>query len=470
MAIMKETKTLTFGDTQYVVVDAEAREKIAGLEYKLESGQFFNQRGTGILNITTSPSSYTTVTPDGGTPTYRILLSTVLTQASVDKVLAGDILMYSTYLYPIYYIDDSYVYTRSRTSIRGYDGDDGDDGERGTGILKVTTAPSRDDSYIGGTVYEMSASTVKSQAGVSEVLVGDIVLYDSRLYPVTYVDSSMIYMESGYISIKGATGSKGATGAKGDPFTYDDFTDEQLKALKGADGKDGKDYILTETDKQEIAEQAAQLVEVPEVNLDGYATEEFVKNKITEAELGGEDVDLSGYAQKSEIPTKVSQLENDKGYLTEHQDISGKLNASELPAAINTALSQAKASGEFDGKNGQDGQDGYTPQKNVDYFDGKDGKDGSNGKDGTSATHSWNGTTLTITSASGTSSANLKGDKGDTGSKGDKGDTGSKGDKGDKGDAGKTPVKGTDYFTESDKQEMVSAVLAALPTAEGASF
>lgn len=32
MAIMKEAKTLTFGDTQYVVVDAEAREKIAELE------------------------------------------------------------------------------------------------------------------------------------------------------------------------------------------------------------------------------------------------------------------------------------------------------------------------------------------------------------------------------------------------------------------------------------------------------
>ena len=49
------------------------------------------------------------------------------------------------------------------------------------------------------------------------------------------------------------------------------------------------------------------LTEVPS----GYATEEFVNNKIAEAELGGEEVDLSGYAQKSELPTKVSQLEND---------------------------------------------------------------------------------------------------------------------------------------------------------------
>jgi hypothetical protein len=161
-------------------------------------------------------------------------------------------------------------------------------------------------------------------------------------------------------------------------------------------------------------------------DLTGYATEEYVRNKIAEAELGGEEVDLSGYAQKSELPTKVSQLENDKGYLTEHQDISGKLDASALPTAINTALAQAKASGEFDGK------------------------DGSNGKDGVSATHSWSGTTLTITSASGTSSSNLKGDKGDkgdtgaTGATGPAGSDGAKGDKGDKGDTGAAGSNGKD--------------------------
>jgi hypothetical protein len=38
--------------------------------------------------------------------------------------------------------------------------------------------------------------------------------------------------------------------------------------------------------------------------------------------------------------------------LTQHQDISGKLDASKLPEAIDTALAQAKASGEFDGADG----------------------------------------------------------------------------------------------------------------------
>jgi hypothetical protein len=56
--------------------------------------------------------------------------------------------------------------------------------------------------------------------------------------------------------------------------------------------------------------------------------------------------------------------------------------------AVNDALAQAKASGEFDGE------------------------------DGVSATHSWNGTVLSITSASGTSSADLKGDTGGKGADG----------------------------------------------------
>lgn len=65
--------------------------------------------------------------------------------------------------------------------------------------------------------------------------------------------------------------------------------------------------------------------------------------------------DVGALPASTTIPTKVSQLTNDKGYLTEHQDISGKLDASALPTAIDTALAQAKASGEFDGATGRRG-------------------------------------------------------------------------------------------------------------------
>ena len=89
------------------------------------------------------------------------------------------------------------------------------------------------------------------------------------------------------------------------------------------------------------------------------------------------------------------------------------LESSKLPDAVNLALAQAKASGEFDGK------DGRTPVKGVDYFDGKDGKTPVKGVDYFD------------------------------------------------GEDGKTPVKGVDYYTEADKQEIISDVLDQIEIPEG---
>lgn len=48
--------------------------------------------------------------------------------------------------------------------------------------------------------------------------------------------------------------------------------------------------------------------------------------------------------------------------------------------------------------------------------------------------------------------------------------TGPAGPQGPAGADGYTPVKGVDYWTEEDKAEMVSDVLASLPNASGVSF
>lgn len=63
-------------------------------------------------------------------------------------------------------------------------------------------------------------------------------------------------------------------------------------------------------------------------------------------------------AEDVKVPTKTSELENDSGFLTEHQDISGKLDKEKLPEAIDDALEQAKESGEFNGKDGAPGEKG----------------------------------------------------------------------------------------------------------------
>ena len=69
-----------------------------------------------------------------------------------------------------------------------------------------------------------------------------------------------------------------------------------------------------------------------------------------------------------------------------------------------------------------------------------------------------------------------QGIQGETGPEGPQGVQGPQGEQGIQGDAGPagadgyTPVKGTDYFTEEDKTELVNSVLVALPAAEGVSF
>lgn len=88
-------------------------------------------RGSSVLRVTTAPSSYSTAT-GGFKPTYRIALSTVLTQSKSADVKIGDTMIYSYYTYPIGYVDSSYVYLGARVSIRGSTGAAGTTPVKGT--------------------------------------------------------------------------------------------------------------------------------------------------------------------------------------------------------------------------------------------------------------------------------------------------------------------------------------------------
>ena len=87
---------------------------------------------------------------------------------------------------------------------------EGDEGQRGTGTYKTTTAPTTYTTTTGGftPAYRISKSTVLSEAGVSEVLVGDVIENSYYHYPVGYVASDYVYL--GFrVSIRGATGANG---------------------------------------------------------------------------------------------------------------------------------------------------------------------------------------------------------------------------------------------------------------------
>lgn len=131
-----------------------------------------------------------------------------------------------------------------------------------------------------------------------------------------------------------------------------------------------------------------------------------------------------------------------------------------------------------DGPTGAPGKDGHSPVVtatksgktttiNVDgaaiatVEDGADGKPGAAGADGITPTIGPNGNWFLGATDTG------KPSRGETGTPGK---DGAKGAPGAPGAAGHTPVKGTDYWTAADKQEIVNSVIAALPDGTEVSY
>jgi hypothetical protein len=102
-----------------------------------------------------------------------------------------------------------------------------------------------------------------------------------------------------------------------------------------------KGYLTKHQDLSDYAKKS----EIPSIA--GLATEEFVTQKIADAELADKDVDLSAYYTKTEVDSLIPDTTKfltevpeeyvtanelaAKGYLTEHQDLSAYAKQSDLP-------------------------------------------------------------------------------------------------------------------------------------------
>ena len=165
-----------------------------------------------------------------------------------------------------------------------------------------------------------------------------------------------------------------------------------------------------------------------------------LEKRLKDLEGGGLAEAVANYLEENPVEAGAT-VEEAEQIKKNKEDISTlfdeKLSSEALPEAIETALAQAKTSGEFDGDPGEDGEDGITPHI------------GDNG-------NWWIGDT-------------------DTGKP-------SRGNDGDPGEDGYTPVKGVDYFdgekgdpgddyvlTESDKNEIaeIAAEMVDVPESGG---
>lgn len=209
------------------------------------------------------------------------------------------------------------------------------------------------------------------------------------------------------------------------------------------------------------------------------------------AQLQTQIGDLAGL----QTETKASLVAAINEMITEFDEYD-KAQVQRITDLLQDALREAQQSGAFDGPPGPagpagaDGKDGERGPAGADGAPGKDGKDGAPGKDGNigadgfspsvTVTQTESGAIITVTDKDGTTTATIEsgapgkdgeaGPAGPAGPAGADGKDGQDGADGAPGADGKTPVKGEDYFTDADKQEMVAAVLAALPSAEGGSF
>lgn len=140
----------------------------------------------------------------------------------------------------------------------------------------------------------------------------------------------------------GTQGPQGIPGPKGDPFTYEDFTAAQLEKLRGENGvsptvdvsKTGKVTTITITD----------------VNGTKTAT-------INDGKDGNGSGGNAGFVVQDTEPEDTSVLWVDP---TDNSDDG-------FQEAVNAALAQAKATGEFDGEPGQPGAPGKPGEPGKDY-------------------------------------------------------------------------------------------------------
>lgn len=109
-------------------------------------------------------------------------------------------------------------------------------------------------------------------------------------------------------------GAGALKGEKGDPFTYNDFTPEQLLALKGENGIngiDGKSAYQLAVEKGFIGTEAEWIASLKGENgLQGIQGPKGDNYQITEA-------DYAAIAGMVSVPSKTSELTNDSNFITE---------------------------------------------------------------------------------------------------------------------------------------------------------
>ena len=176
-------------------------------------------------------------------------------------------------------------------------------------------------------------------------------------------------------------------------YAYDNNYTKFSKCFSVVKRSKPESYVYTETETLTFNTLLDKMNGIEE-NI-GAAVEDYIeKNPI--------DVDLTGYATENYVIELIEEIELTPGPVGP----TGETGPQGEPG-----YTPIKGVDYFDGTPGAPGKDGYTPIKGVDYFDGKDGKDGKDG-------------TMTFEDLTPEQKASLKGEPGEQGPRGADGNPG----------------------------------------------
>lgn len=163
-------------------------------------------------------------------------------------------------------------------------------------------------------------------------------------------------------------GDRGLQGEKGDPFTYADFTPEQLTALKGEKGdrgdpgRDGYTPVKGRDYRDGIDGRDGAPGYTPIKGVDYFDGRDGLPGAKGDPGQKGDPFMFSDFTT-----AQLEMLRGPKGNpgTPGYTPVKGVDYKDGEPGAP--------------GRDGAPGKDGYTPKKGIDYFDGAPGKDGEDG-------------------------------------------------------------------------------------------
>lgn len=182
------------------------------------------------------------------------------------------------------------------------------------------------------------------------------------------------------------------------------------------------DYVFTPVEQTTLAELSGRLDRIEESQ-----DPDAIKNAVDD------------YLKQNPVEIPVQSVNGQTGAVELTADDVGAIAETELPTAINTALAQAKASGEFDGPQGPAGPKGDTGDTGPQGIQGPAGPQGETGPEGP------------------------QGVQGPQGERGIQGETGPAGADGAAGQDGHSPVV---TATKSGKTTTISVDGSAIATVE----